>query len=316
MSTPDSRELMVTIRCLVYNHEPYLRQCLDGFVMQQTNFRFEAIVHDDASTDGSAAIIREYAAKYPDIIKPIYETENQYSKRDGSLRRIMNAHTHGKYVAMCEGDDYWIDPLKLQKQVDFLEENPDYTMCFARAEEHFEDDGTENRLFSLIENRDYEGIELFAQWIVPTASVLYRREILATELYQRVLSNKNICFGDTPLFLTCAHYGKLRGFSDVFSVYRRHQGGMTIATVKNYEKYKRYQYHILEIYKLFGPSYKKKSIEFFIYGHCNVFWKTIRERGVKVRYDFLWEALSVSVWGCLKFFIGKFRNKIFCQKSR
>ena len=82
MVEKDSRELMVSIRCLVYNHEPYLRQCLDGFVMQQTNFRFEAIVHDDASTDGSAAIIREYAAKYPDIIKPIYETENQYSKRD------------------------------------------------------------------------------------------------------------------------------------------------------------------------------------------------------------------------------------------
>ena len=105
--------LMVTIRCCTYNHEPYIRQCLEGFVMQKTNFRFEAIVHDDASTDGTAAIIREYAKKYPDIIKPIFETENQYSKKDGSLRRIMDAHTHGKYVAICEGDDYWIYTLKL-----------------------------------------------------------------------------------------------------------------------------------------------------------------------------------------------------------
>ena len=88
--------IMVTIRCLVYNHEPYLRQCLDGFVMQKTNFPFEAVVHDDASTDRSSAIIREYADKYPDIIKPILETENQYSKHDGSLTRIMNAHMHGK----------------------------------------------------------------------------------------------------------------------------------------------------------------------------------------------------------------------------
>ena len=111
-----SRPLMVTIQCLTYNHEPYIRQCLEGFVMQKTNFRFEAIVHDDASTDGTATIIREYAEKYPDIIKPIYETENQYSKRDDSLTRIMNTHTHGKYVAMCEGDDYWTDPLKLQKR--------------------------------------------------------------------------------------------------------------------------------------------------------------------------------------------------------
>lgn len=123
---------LVSIRCLVYNHEPYLRQCLDGFVMQKTNFAFEAIVHDDASTDGSAAIIREYADKYPDIIKPIYEIENQYSKRDGSISRIMNnaVHPSVKYIALCEGDDYWTDPLKLQKQVEFLESHPEYSMCY------------------------------------------------------------------------------------------------------------------------------------------------------------------------------------------
>ena len=94
--------------------------------MQQTSFPFEAIVHDDVSTDGSAAIIREYAEKYPDIIKPIYETENQYSKHDGSLRRIMDAAIHpaAKYVAVCEGDDYWTDPHKLQLQVDFWNLTP------------------------------------------------------------------------------------------------------------------------------------------------------------------------------------------------
>lgn len=124
---------LVAIRCITYNHEPYIREALEGFVMQKTNFPFVAIVHDDASTDGTAAIIREYAEKYPDIIKPIYETENQYSKKDGSLSRIMNracAETGAKYIALCEGDDYWIDPLKLQKQVDFLESYPDYGMCY------------------------------------------------------------------------------------------------------------------------------------------------------------------------------------------
>lgn len=108
--------LMVTIRCIAYNQEAYIRDCLEGFVMQKTNFRFEAIVHDDASTDGTATIIKEYAEKYPDIIKPILETDNQYSKHDGSLGRIMDEHTHGKYVAYCEGDDYWTDPLKLQNK--------------------------------------------------------------------------------------------------------------------------------------------------------------------------------------------------------
>lgn len=127
----DTRPLMVTIQCITYNHEPYIRQCLEGFVMQKTNFRFEAIVHDDASTDGTAAIVREYAEKYPDIIKPIFETENQYSKHDGSLSRIMDEHTHGKYVALCEGDDYWIDSLKLQKQIDLLEEHEDCSFVYS-----------------------------------------------------------------------------------------------------------------------------------------------------------------------------------------
>ena len=82
---------LVTIQCLTYNHEPYIRQCLEGFVMQQTDFCFEVIVHDDASTDGTANIIREYAEKYPNIIKPILERENQWSKKDGSLERILNS---------------------------------------------------------------------------------------------------------------------------------------------------------------------------------------------------------------------------------
>lgn len=113
MNIKDNQPLMVTIRCTAYNHEPYIRACLEGFVMQKTNFRFEAIVHDDASTDGTAAIIKEYAEKYPDVIKPILERENQYSK--GTLGKIMDEASKGKYIAFCEGDDYWTDPLKLQK---------------------------------------------------------------------------------------------------------------------------------------------------------------------------------------------------------
>ena len=122
---------MVSIHCLVYNHEPFLRQCLEGFVMQKASFRFEAIVHDDASTDGSTSIIRDYAKKYPDIIKPIFETENQYSKKDGSLGKIMAQACVGKYVALCEGDDYWNDPLKLQVQVDYMECHPECGLCYS-----------------------------------------------------------------------------------------------------------------------------------------------------------------------------------------
>ncbi len=126
---------LVIIRCLVYNHEPFLRKCLDGVVMQQTSFPFYAVVHDDASTDNSAAIIREYAEKYPEIIHPIYEVENLWQKGDDSLMRIMTEACHkAKYVAFCEGDDYWTDPLKLQKQVDFMEAHPDCVICSHKFE--------------------------------------------------------------------------------------------------------------------------------------------------------------------------------------
>ena len=114
-----NNNILLSIRCFVYNHEHYLRQCLEGFVMQKTNFAFEAIVHDDASTDNSAAIIREYAKKYPDIIKPIYETENLYSRHDGSLQRAVDnaISSSSKYIAICEVVDYWTDPYKFQKQL-------------------------------------------------------------------------------------------------------------------------------------------------------------------------------------------------------
>ena len=120
---------VVSVRCTTYNHEPYIAQALDSFLAQKTNFPFEVVVHDDASTDKTADIVREYEMKYPQIIKPIYETENQYSKRDGSLRKIVDNACKGKYIAFCEGDDFWSNENKLQKQYDFIEKNPSFSAC-------------------------------------------------------------------------------------------------------------------------------------------------------------------------------------------
>ncbi len=221
----ETRFLMVTIRCATYNHERFIRQCLEGFVMQRTNFRFEAVVHDDASTDGTAAIIREYAEKYPDIIKPIFETENQYSKHDGSLRRIMNAHTHGKYVALCEGDDYWIDPYKLQKQVDFLESHPDYVMCSHRWNEYFE---SEKRLSPDIpgdvpaDGLVYSLNDLVhGKWYFQPLTVVYRRSALDLAHYELYTPSKDI-----TLFYALLTKGKGYCFADAMAVYRLHSGGM------------------------------------------------------------------------------------------
>lgn len=125
--------ILVSVICNAFNHEAYIRDALEGFVQQKTNFNYEILVHDDASTDLTADIIREYERKYPEIIKPIYETENQYSKRDGSLVRIQYGRARGKYIALCEGDDYWTDALKLQKQVDALELHPEIDICATGA---------------------------------------------------------------------------------------------------------------------------------------------------------------------------------------
>ncbi len=220
---PDKHPLMVTIRCITYNHEPYIRQCLEGFVMQKTSFRFEAIVHDDASTDGTAAIIREYAEKYPDIIKPIYETENQYSKHDGSIRRIMNAHTHGKYVAMCEGDDYWTDPYKLQKQVDFLESHPDYVMCSHRFDKYWQENGVlEEDAAKDFKGADYDLQNLIGgKWLTQTLTVMYRRSALDLKRYERYGMSMDII-----LFYELLKHGKGYCFPEAMGVYRYHNGGV------------------------------------------------------------------------------------------
>ena len=124
-------EILVSISCITYNHAPFIRQCLDSLLMQKTNFAFEVLIHDDCSTDGTAEIIREYEVKYPDIIKPIYEEENQYQQGKPSGSSIWNfPRARGKYIAMCEGDDFWIDQFKLQKQVDILETNPDVAFVY------------------------------------------------------------------------------------------------------------------------------------------------------------------------------------------
>ena len=135
----DCSQIKVSVICNAYNHEKYIRKCLESLVMQRTTFDYEILVHDDASTDKTADIIREFEAKYPDLIKPIYQTENQYSK--GGISQFQYPRVKGKYIAFCEGDDFWTDELKLQKQFDALETHPEVDMCAHAAIKVSEDGG-------------------------------------------------------------------------------------------------------------------------------------------------------------------------------
>lgn len=231
---------LVSICCLTYNHAPFIRQCLDGFISQKTDFPFELIIHDDASNDGTADIIREYEARYPQIIKPIYQTENQYSQRKDVFLEIMFPHCTGKYIALCEGDDYWTDPNKLQEQADFLESHPDYSMC-SGGHLRYKDgeitqicvgqDGTEG--FEYTNTLDY--------WPMQTLTVMTRKDAYAELLKKYKKAGRCI---DQVLFYFLLKAGKGWCFSKIYGVYRMHSGGVWAGLSdegKNYFGYRCYK---------------------------------------------------------------------------
>lgn len=209
---------LVSILCAVYNHEPYLRQCLDGFVMQRAFYPIEVLIHDDASTDNSANIIREYEAKYPGLFKALYQTENKYSKGIDIDTGIQFVRAKGKYIALCEGDDYWTDPLKIQKQVDFLESHEDYVMCCTAFTQSFEDDSQAKITVSF--DLDEITIDDFlkGQWI-GTLTAVFRKN--AIDDY--VVPFKGLPMGDLPLWGHLLLKGRIKYLNDITANYRRHE---------------------------------------------------------------------------------------------
>lgn len=219
-------KLKVIIHCAVYNHEPYLRDCLEGFIMQKTNFPFKAVVHDDCSTDASAAIIREYAEKYPDIIEPIYETENIYSKNLQQLRNIMNKACCGRsdYIAYCEGDDYWIDPYKLQKQVDYMDSHPEctmtYTDVYVETPQGRLSRSEQEKLWGKI-RCDNKVVDV--RYVINQhGATIHTCSLLCKEGFMNDIPEKarKCHVGDVPMEIFASLKGSVYGMSDITAVYR------------------------------------------------------------------------------------------------
>lgn len=220
MKTP-----FVSICCLTYNHEPYIRQCIDGFLMQKTKFNYEVLIHDDASTDNTAQIVREYEARFPEIIRPIYQKENQYSNGVGVTRVYQFPRAKGKYIAMCEGDDYWIDPMKLQKQVDFLERNPDFSLSVHNA--WIKWPKKKMQLFNKTNGVEYYNINdlINLKWFIPTASMVFRRDCLEYPEWTKYVQQ-----GDFALALCLVLKGKIHYLNEPMCVYRKNPGSLSATT--------------------------------------------------------------------------------------
>lgn len=214
---------LVSISCITYNHEPYIAQALDGFLMQKTSFPFEILIHDDASTDRTADIIREYEKKFPEIIKPLYEEENQWIKGRRGSSEFNFPRAKGKYIALCEGDDYWVSSEKLQRQFDFMENHLDYSMCFSNAIINYDGLETKEITPNIKKTKTIKPSEIIQNggMFVPSPSIFYRREIL--ENYPEY--NSQCWVGDYPLQIYCAMKGKIYFFNDSLVVYRSNSVG-------------------------------------------------------------------------------------------
>ncbi|MDC0362095.1 glycosyltransferase [Halioglobus sp.] len=175
----ETETVAVSVVCTTYNHELYIREALEGFLMQVTTFPFEIIIHDDASTDNTGNIIREYGSKYPAIIRPIFQSENQYSK--GGFKPIAYAaqFAQGIYIAVCEGDDYWCDERKLQLQFDALEAAVAVDMCVHPAY-RLKKDNRSKKPFWKVPPRLYSSLEvaLSRTGFAPTSSYFIRRDVM------------------------------------------------------------------------------------------------------------------------------------------
>ena len=216
---------IVSISCITYNHAPYLRECLESFLMQKTAFSFEVMIHDDCSTDGTQDIIKEYAEKYPNIFFPLIQKENQYSKGvRGMMARFNFPRCRGKYLALCEGDDYWTDPYKLQKQVDFLEANKEFTGCGTNSMLIYQNrnDKKSHPFKFKIEKDVLEINDLIKVRPFHTATFVFRKIEIPTAYFNSILS------GDRLMFLLVANHGKVKVLEDITTVYRKNEGGLSM----------------------------------------------------------------------------------------
>lgn len=276
----------VSVVTITYGHEKYITETLDGVLMQQYDGPVEFIIANDNSPDATDEVVKKYFLKNP----APENFEIKYTKHDTNKGMMPNfiwalEQATGQYIALCEGDDYWSDKAKLQKQVDFLENNSAFSMIFSNAKvliQVSETDSNTNRGINIINcDRVYTGPQILEQWTVPTATVMFRKTALQNYLSKSYHTNPNFLFGDIILFLSLAEGGSLYGMSEYFAVYRRHEGGATNIKPSISHSIK-FLNHLLEIINIFGKKYATRKVKKFI----GTFYLSIGLHSLKYRNFF------------------------------
>lgn len=217
-----NNEIMVSICCITYNHEKYISEAIESFLTQKTAFKFEILMHDDASTDNTTQIVEEYQKKCPDIIKPIYQKENQYSKGVKTFTTLFS-RAKGKYIALCEGDDYWTDKLKLQKQVDYMTQHTECSLCI-----HATKVVTINKKIKSLVRANIGNTILKVEDILNYRGTMFHTSsMLLQTKYALNLPNyyKNAPVGDAPLKMHLATKGSIYYIDDFMSAWRTNVPG-------------------------------------------------------------------------------------------
>jgi len=242
-------EIIVSICCQTYNHVGFIEETVESFLMQKTDFRFEILIRDDASTDGTTKIVQKYAFKFPELIKLLTYEENQFKKGVKPFPDNVK-RAQGKYIAICEGDDHWTDPLKLQKQVDFLEENEEYVLIcsnYLNTETNTEVKEVAGKFL------DVTPFNILYSNPIGTLTVLLRTKYISS------LKLKDYSMGDYPLWLHYATKGKIVKASDYTAVYRVLEESASART--NIKKRKKFESDVLIITKEFLAEFKLSKTE-------------------------------------------------------
>ena len=251
----------VSIVTITYNHENYILDALKSFLDQKYEGLIEVIIANDNSPDNTDVVINNFLSQttVPNNFEIKYTNHTINKGMMGNFLWALQ-QASGKYIALCEGDDYWTDPLKLQKQVDFLEKNTDFGLVFTNCEQHFYRNGelVKKRIgiHQNIIDREFSRIEIFETWLIPTASTVFKNKFDKEKL-NTYLRNPKIIYGDTLTFIVASENTKIYGMSEVMSVYRKHENG-----VSNYITDEQIIInHINQMIKFFGSNFNSKKIK-------------------------------------------------------